>query len=121
MIDLRKLQFNAEKVQEEANPSPRALRPLGKEILSLAKFWVLYLSIVGVSQLPNGVADLKKWSVEDSEENQAILGPFLPQTNDTVIEMQEENDQIFLMQWSQHQTEINDDDEEVILEDFDGL
>ena len=33
MIDLKKLNFNVEAVSTETDPSPRALRPLGKEVL----------------------------------------------------------------------------------------
>ena len=48
MIDLKKLSFNVEQVQTETDPSPRALRPLGKDVLALSKFWVLFLSLTNV-------------------------------------------------------------------------
>ena len=69
MIDLKKLNFNAQAANIETDPSPRALRLLGKEVLQLAKFWVLFLTLAKVEKLTKGIEDLKKWNVEDSEEN----------------------------------------------------
>ena len=46
--------------------------------------------------LPNGIEDLSKWNVEDSEENREILKGIIPEKEieATIVELQEDNDQI---------------------------
>ena len=69
-IDIKRMKF---KGFDQITP----LKPLGKTIIGLAKFWVLYLTLCGVKQLENGMDDIMQ-HVEDTIDNREVLQRFLP-------------------------------------------
>ena len=69
-VDLKRVKYmGCEKLQP--------LKPLGKAVIGLAKFWVLYLTLCGVQQLENGMDDVME-HIEDTIDNREILQRFLP-------------------------------------------
>ena len=77
-IDLRKLEFSAEK------HVVRSKKQLGGEILSMAKFWILFLTLAKKESkiLHNGLSDLAQYGLEDSYDNRILLADFLPEGMD---------------------------------------
>ena len=66
----------------------KPLEHLGQEILSTAKFWILYLTLAakqikdGNIILANGLSDLAIYGVEDTCDNRILLADFLPEDTD---------------------------------------
>ena len=79
----------------------KPLKQLGQEILSNAKFWILYLNLassVGKSAitLTNGLSDLAIYEVEDTCDNRILLTDFLPEDID---EEEVQADAFLLEKW----------------------
>ena len=92
-IDLRRLEFSSEK-----NLQP--LKQLGSEILSMAKFWILFLTLAKKDGteiiLENGLVDLAIYGVENSYDNRILLTDHLPEGFDYE---EEQADAMLLEKW----------------------
>jgi len=80
-IDLNRLSFNTS--MEPLKP----LKQLGQEILTNAKFWILYLTLASPATksniiLNNGLSDLAVYEVENTCDNRILLANFLPEDID---------------------------------------
>ena len=88
----------------------KPLEQLGQEIMTTAKFWILYLTLAspkaGTIVLQNGLSDLAIYGVEDSCDNRILLEKFLPEDTDKE-EMQA--DSFLLEKWQEHM--MQDEDE----------
>ena len=73
-IDLRKLEFTPDR--QVVKP----LKQLGQEILGMAKFWILFLTLAKkeAATLERGLADLAVYGLENSCDNRIIMAEFLP-------------------------------------------
>ena len=76
-INFNKLEFSVDR--QTLTP----LKQLGAEILSMAKFWILYLTLVGKGKtsimLENGLEDLAVYGVENTYDNRIMMSEFLPE------------------------------------------
>ena len=118
-IQLNKLAY---KSGEMENLKP--LEHLGQEILSTAKFWILYLTLASCSSktgkiiLPRGLSDLAIYGVEDSCDNRILLADFLP---DDIDKDEILADSFLLDKWQEHMRDVeSNDDYESVQENANG-
>lgn len=97
----------------------RPLKQLGQEILSTAKFWILYLTLAsnpktGKITLANGLSDLAIYNVENTCDNRILLAAFLP---DDIDEQEVQADAILLEKWNEHMRGVEVHDYESLQEE----
>ena len=104
-IDLRKFSFNPD------CQVLRPIKPLGQDILTMAKFWILYLTLTMKPNsaspiLERGLSELASYGVEDSCDNRIVMAEFLPEDVDEAEVMA---DSFLLEKWQEHIKNITTD------------
>ena len=76
IVDFRRIKFSPCQ-QDGPLPQIKPLKSLGRDVLSLPKFWVLLLTLAKVESLEQGLYDLSLYLTESAEAHE-LLKNFLP-------------------------------------------